>query len=579
MTEKIIDAYLGLAALREAGYRSTATAVAELVDNSIEANAKNIEIIALSKDNKVGNRTSTQVEGLAVLDDGIGMPVDVLARCLSMGWGSRLDGRSGLGRYGFGLKGSSISQARRVDVYTWQSGSPCNDGEVFATYLDLDEIKEQGLSELPEPIQTKLPSWAENCFSDKLGDSGTLVYWSRLDKVDLKRTKTLISRMDRELCRIYRHFLDDDDCYGEQVSCFVHDLNWDTMKITDSKQLKANDPLYLLSPNNVPGREAEATNDEFARFTVPIAYSLGGPESISDVEFIFSCAKPEIQKLGGNSPVGQHYAKNTGISFVRAGREIDFGDFGFLEASEPRHRWWGAEVRFEPVLDELFGLTNNKQSVRSVKKFDAEVLAGLVEDGDYKAKLLVELNKVLSEQISEMMRIIKSRGSSNASEKRERKALVDAVNREVQPDTTVTESAERAATLTEEVKLEERVALLVSDDSTLTTDQAKKLARETLDYRVDVQTAHWPGSLVLDRRAVANASVGIVNRNTKFYEQFWCYLETQSDKKGFEALEVMIMALVRAEDEMVRRGGSEMLEAYRERWGYWIEQLIEHAGD
>ena len=28
--------------------------------------------------------------------------------------------------------------------------------------------------------------------------------------------------------------------------------------------------------------------------------------------------------------------------------------FDFLERSEPRHRWWGAEVRFDPVLDELF---------------------------------------------------------------------------------------------------------------------------------------------------------------------------------------------------------------------------------
>ena len=42
---QIIDAYLGLMALRQAGYRSTATAIAELVDNSIEAEANDIDII------------------------------------------------------------------------------------------------------------------------------------------------------------------------------------------------------------------------------------------------------------------------------------------------------------------------------------------------------------------------------------------------------------------------------------------------------------------------------------------------------------------------------------------------------
>ena len=70
---EIISAYLGLNALREAGYRSTATAVAELVDNSIEAGAKNIEIIALSRDVFVGQKTTNQVQQIAVIDDGLGM--------------------------------------------------------------------------------------------------------------------------------------------------------------------------------------------------------------------------------------------------------------------------------------------------------------------------------------------------------------------------------------------------------------------------------------------------------------------------------------------------------------------------
>ena len=82
----IIDAYLGLNALRQAGYRSTATAVAELVDNSIEANADKIDIIALSEDVFLSKKTSSQVTNIAVLDNGDGMNEETLACCLSMGW-------------------------------------------------------------------------------------------------------------------------------------------------------------------------------------------------------------------------------------------------------------------------------------------------------------------------------------------------------------------------------------------------------------------------------------------------------------------------------------------------------------
>ena len=55
----IIDAYLGLNALRQAGYRSTATAVAELVDNSIEANVT--KLTSLHHEDVFCQKTSSQV--------------------------------------------------------------------------------------------------------------------------------------------------------------------------------------------------------------------------------------------------------------------------------------------------------------------------------------------------------------------------------------------------------------------------------------------------------------------------------------------------------------------------------------
>jgi hypothetical protein len=573
---QIIDAYLGLAALRQAGYRSTATAIAELVDNSLEAKANNIEIITISRSAMVSRRTSNQVESIAVLDDGEGMSVDVLGSCLSLGWGTRLESREGLGRFGFGLKGSSISQARRVDVYSWKEPN-----KVFKVYLDLDEIKKGNLTLLPDVEKTKLPSDVKKCFGDRLGPTGTLVWWSNLDNMDLKRAETLVSRINRDLCRIYRHFLDDCDNYGSKRSINVHLLQSEKQKVTKTVALRANDPLYQLTPNNLVGYENETTNEVYNEpFSINVKYLHNGSEKTSKVEFRFTWAKPSIQNLGGNSVQGKHYGLNTGISFVRAGREIDFGAFGFLDDSDPRHRWWGAEVRFDPELDELFGVTNNKQEVNAIRKLEPDVMEELVDSashGDFRGALLLDINKILNENISEMMRVIRGR-RKDERKAREKRGLADRVNKDVKKSNTPTESSDRAKQLDDKQKLEERVKLLLNDDQSLTADEAKQIAQGTIDYKVDIQTDDWPGHLFLDRRAVANASVGIINRNSKFYEKFWQYLEEHSDKRGFEALEVLMMSLVRAEDELVREYDREVFDDFRARWGMWSEKLIKHAG-
>lgn len=574
---QIIDAYLGLTALRQAGYRSTATAVAELVDNSIEAEADTIDIIAMSKKVLMSKRTSNQVQKIAVLDNGDGMTTDVLQNCLSLGWGTRLETREGLGRFGFGLKGASISQARRVEVYSW-----IHRDEVYMAYLDLEEIHGDNLQELNPIRKTSLPKEIMEAFSDSLKDSGTLIVWDDLDQMDLKRAETLIDRVNKELCRIYRHFLDDCDEYGKKRIIRIHKLQLETGDV-DHIQLKANDPLYQLTPNNLPRFENESTNQLHGKpFSIDIPFVFGNKTTTSKVHFIFSIANPSIQNLGGNSEVGKHYGNNSGISFVRAGREIDFGAFGFLDASDPRNRWWGAEIRFDPVLDELFGVTNNKQEVRAVKKLEPEVLEALAEEaehGDFKARLLVELNKILSDQISEMMKIIKGRREGTRTRKTSVGSLIDKVNDDVAKDYSPTESEEISKDKSNEEKISERIKLLLDDDSSLTDEEALEEAQKTIDYKVDITTSEWPGDLFLDRKPVANASVGIINRNTQFYEKFWKYLEDHDDKKGYEALEVLMMALIRSEDELAVQYDKRVFDRFRQRWGNWVEQLISHAGN
>src|SRR5262245_11795032 len=116
MTTHLVDTRQFIRAIRDAGYKGTAFAIAELVDNSIEAASTKIEITVEEVREEAGGPVRIQV-----IDDGHGMSTAVLRTALQFGGSSRFGSRRGTGRFGMGLPNSSVSQARRVDVYTWQA--------------------------------------------------------------------------------------------------------------------------------------------------------------------------------------------------------------------------------------------------------------------------------------------------------------------------------------------------------------------------------------------------------------------------------------------------------------------------
>ena len=139
----IVDTRMTVEAMRDSGYKSTTHALAELIDNSIESGATAIEIFGVSRrDHHTGRIT---LKELAVLDNGEGMDKNTLRGSLRYGYGTRQQ-RHGIGRFGLGLPNSSMSQARRVDVWSWQSGAT----NAFHAHLSIDDV-ERGAREIPGP--------------------------------------------------------------------------------------------------------------------------------------------------------------------------------------------------------------------------------------------------------------------------------------------------------------------------------------------------------------------------------------------------------------------------------------------
>lgn len=87
----LFKAATALRAQLDSGYRDTDHAIAELIDNSIEAEAKNIHIVIVKKQFQGAERKTWKVSEIAILDDGLGMPVTVLANALTFGYGTHTD--------------------------------------------------------------------------------------------------------------------------------------------------------------------------------------------------------------------------------------------------------------------------------------------------------------------------------------------------------------------------------------------------------------------------------------------------------------------------------------------------------
>ena len=100
---EIIPLRLAIKAMRDSGYKNTAYALAELIDNAAQANATMIEVLCVERRELVRERERSRLHEIAVLDNGTGMDARTLRMALQFGNGTRLDDRSGIGRFGMGL--------------------------------------------------------------------------------------------------------------------------------------------------------------------------------------------------------------------------------------------------------------------------------------------------------------------------------------------------------------------------------------------------------------------------------------------------------------------------------------------
>lgn len=493
-----------IVATRDSGYKGTASAISELVDNAIQAKAQSVVI------DIVASGDASFPLSINVLDDGTGMDRTTLREAMRFGGSSRFNDRGGLGRYGMGLPNASLSQARRLEVVSWVKA-----GAGLFTYLDVDEIAQGALSEVPAPVRRVPPRE----YREAIGSSGTLVRWCRCDRLDHKRAATIARRLVQTLGRVYRYFIWDGVCI--QVNGEV---------------VKAVDPLYLADDAVFSGAQ---------QFQEPLVYEMkarpqsGARARTGKITVVFSeLPVSDWHDLDNAEKRRRGISNGAGVSVVRGGREVDIG--WFFTGSKRRENyddWWRCEVRFDPVLDESFGITHTKQQVRPAEEL-LEVLQPDIES----------IAKALNGRVRHAHSRLKTSALSAEIEVKISKRLA-----KLEP---ITPPKRKRADAAAGCALIKRHQLPDNGLKSITCSVVE-------DNKLDEPSFFVP---VFDKGNL----VAAVNQRHRFYKNFYRNLNDDrpfSAKEVREIIQTMLLTAARAEAMAKSKAEQDTLIRFRHAWG------------
>jgi hypothetical protein len=337
--------------IRDLGYRSTGTAANELIDNAAQAGAENIHVVFGYPDG------ARKPNAIAIIDDGIGMIPEMTRAALLWGGTDRHGNRDLFGRYGYGLPSASVSQGRRVEVYSRPKQS-----DFHRAHLDLDEISEgksleEGRVSIAKPVVGELPDFVTGYIAEHfpggIDKVRTVVVWSTLDHLTYTTSERLENLLLETFGVTYRNLL-----RGMSVS-------------VNGKNVEAVDPLFITE-----GARFYDVDSDRAEAVEPLSFEIKDRDSkdvLGTVTARFSVMPPtfarkdKAREIGSRGKNGNQrwpiIRDHNGLIVLRAGRQIDVVTRGLPRVFVNYDRNIGIEVDFPPTLDEYFGITTNKQQI------------------------------------------------------------------------------------------------------------------------------------------------------------------------------------------------------------------------
>ena len=544
------DAFLR--GMRDIGYRSPAWALAEQIDNAVQAAAKTISI-RFGFDKK--NKSKAKPDQFALIDDGNGMIPEMLGYAVRWGGTDREGDRNGFGRYGYGLPSSAVSLAKRYTVY-----SKTHETEWHAVTVDIDELAsaagdikrtEEALTARP----TKLPKWlldTEDQIALGSVESGTVVVLEDLDRLRSLAgwitVKTLQSKLLQQFGVIYRHWL------GER-----------RVFVNGTRALPV-DPLFLMEH----GRFFDETPDRAIRVearTFEVETSRGTKGTVT----IRASLLPPNFQLADPSQFGRKGAKNNsrfnimkeynGLLICRERRQIDCVAPRWT-TFQVHERNVKIEIDFDPELDEFFGITTAKQQV-----VIADDMWEKLQHSGRGGGGLKDLVKDMKSRRDDLSDTLKAEARSKEGEKKPRASTVAMTETEKFKGSTTEPTAEQREEAERNLDREAKERAEASGKPH--EEVVEELREETSKRRWEIEFAAIPEGPFYRPKRLGEQKRIILNTDHPFFSKVY---DLAPDVRA--ALEVLLLVL--AERELEASADAEIFyKAERQRWS----ERLRHALD
>jgi len=319
--------------LRDTGYVFK-TAVADVVDNSIAAEATEIDI-----ELKMDFRSNIF---LKIFDNGIGMNEAGLVNAMRYGARVRPSPES-LGKFGLGLKTASTAFCRKLSVISRERGTD----ELIKATWNLDHVVNEGRWDLQLADATEAEAKE---FETVIGKrSGTLVVWEKVDRLlrnfaraDGRPAKKALALHEKELwdhlSLIYQRYLDHKDARARNVTLRLNGAEvvpWDPFRDGESTMAKEE----LVTCEMPDGTKADIRLR---------AFILPRKDEYNDQQAY------DAAKLTN---------ANQGIYIYRENRLIHGPDWLKLFAKEPHLTLLRVEFSFNHKLDDAFHIDIKKSQI------------------------------------------------------------------------------------------------------------------------------------------------------------------------------------------------------------------------
>lgn len=540
------------------------SAYGEIIDNSIQAKATDIRLQFNEKSDR--SRKTHEIAEVWFADNGEGMDSALLSRCLAFGESSRYNDRSGIGRFGVGMILGAIHECRHIEVYSKR------EGKWLYTYLDLDDIKDNSMTEIPDPI-IKDPN-NDNNFKDFLSfldneDSGTFVLWRKYDRYTDK-FNIIVNETKFWIGRTFRKFI-----WGQVP-------NHAPVKISVNGEIvKAIDPLYhtkdktgfeneekseLMKPSSLMWDVPADADSEKTRSKITIDVAL--------------LPKGYLQKRGegGNEFARARFIdRNEGLSILRNHREVFFGHIPHArklngdEADRNISRFIGCEINFMPELDAAFEVKNIKRGCvpgKHLKDKIEELLSPTFRDArqrvrDYWSELALKETESTSEN-EESIGIVTGHTETNTLLKGNRDLTKDSKQNKTEEDN-------------------KRIASIIKEEAAENDEVLRQLLAYLKDQGFTVLEKPMPGTVFISFEHGNGLKTMIYNTNSPYYTSYKALLKNIEEEneviaKKYKTLidfifvgYMMAEATIDPNEEMM---GFEFIDEIKSKWANQLNKFF-----